>query len=598
MPTNPENLSWREKIHALKRVARFRPKFTFLLIGFGGIVAVFEGIGLGFIYPIIEVAQAEGTVEANDPIMQGFLTVYETVGLPFTMGYLILGIALIMTFRYIVSFILIWVSAILQYTFEKEMRSRALDAALDARIKYFDQEGSDDILNAIITETRYSGKVISQSVKAMQTFLLATIYFAIMLFIAPFMTLLAFVLLVGITVVIRYGIEPAFTVGSRVAQANENVQEAVQAGTQGIRDVKLFGLLQEVYGDFSRSVDRYMNASIDLARNEAAVKEGYSLSAALTLFVLVYIGFVYSGLSLAALGIFLFAMFQLAPKASSINKYVYRVEGNLSHLVRTYEFIDELYAQREMSGDRSIDTIESIEFDNVRFRYTDDERVFEGISFELTRGEFIAFVGQSGAGKSTIVTLLTRMYDPQGGVIRANGVPIQEYDLEQWRGRIAVVRQNPFIFNDTLKQNITIGNRETTPREIERVCEIAKVDEFLDDLPNGLDSQLGDDGVRLSGGQRQRVALARALLKDADFLILDEATSDLDSNLEREVQRAIESMDREYGIIAIAHRLSTVENADRIHTLERGEITETGTHGELVEDEGKYAELYAIQSAG
>jgi subfamily B ATP-binding cassette protein MsbA len=143
---------------------------------------------------------------------------------------------------------------------------------------------------------------------------------------------------------------------------------------------------------------------------------------------------------------------------------------------------------------------------------------------------------------------------------------------------------------------VTIGNRKATRQEVERVCEIAKVDEFVDELPNGYDSQLGDDGVRLSGGQRQRVALARALLKDADFLVLDEATSDLDSNLEKKVQAAIESMEQDYGIIVIAHRLSTVKNADRIYTVNNGEIIESGIHQELLGKNGEYAELYTTQS--
>jgi subfamily B ATP-binding cassette protein MsbA len=224
--------------------------------------------------------------------------------------------------------------------------------------------------------------------------------------------------------------------------------------------------------------------------------------------------------------------------------------------------------------------------------------VLDGISFSVERGEFIAFVGQSGAGKSTIVSLLARFYDPDTGSINADGLPIEEYDLRAWRDRIAVVRQQPFIFNDTLKGNITIGNREATQAAVERVCAIAKVDEFVDDLPNRYESQLGDDGVRLSGGQRQRVALARALLTDADFLVLDEATSDLDSSLEKEVQSAIEAMDRKYGIIAIAHRLSTVKNADQIYTVENGEIIESGSHTDLLADEGAYADLYTIQSKG
>jgi subfamily B ATP-binding cassette protein MsbA len=170
-------------------------------------------------------------------------------------------------------------------------------------------------------------------------------------------------------------------------------------------------------------------------------------------------------------------------------------------------------------------------------------------------------------------------------------------DINRWRDRLAIVRQSPFIFNDTLRYNLTLGNRSATQADLDYVCENARVDEFFDELPNGYDTMLGDDGVRLSGGQKQRVALARTLLADADILILDEATSDLDTNLEAQVQSAIEQMDDDHIIITIAHRLSTVKNADRIYALEDGQIAETGKHRELIAANGKYAELYAVQAS-
>lgn len=596
MTDTVDTITWREKFEALTRVARYRPKFTVVLILLGGATAGLEGIGLSFIYPILEVAQAEGPITEAGGILGAFVDIYAVLGIPFTIEFLILGVAGAMTLRFTLSFVVAWLKAILQQTYEQTLKQQAFNSALAAKIGYFDEEGSDDILNSIITETRYSGQVIKSGVQTMETLFLAGVYLAVMFYITPEMTVYALGLLGGITYVLRYIVEPAYTVGNRVATANQQLQQSVQAGTQGIRDVKLFNLTKETFASFADALQQRVDSQIDLARNQAAIQNFYDLAAALTLFSLIYIGFVYSGLSLGELGIFLLAMFRLSPLVSRLNSQIYNLEGNLSHLIRTHNFIDELKDRHETGGSKDISTVKDIKFDSVSFSYEPDEPVLDEISFEVRKGEFIAFVGESGAGKSTIVSLLARLYTPDDGEIRGDGSPLSEYDLEAWRERIAVVRQQPFIFNDTLANNITVAHREATQAEIERVCEIAKVTQFLDDLPNGYDSQLGDDGVRLSGGQRQRVALARALLKDADFLLLDEATSDLDSNLEREVQAAIEAMDRDYAIVAIAHRLSTVKNADQIYTVDNGEIIESGTHQELLAEEGDYAELYTIQS--
>lgn len=594
--TDSSELSWGQKARSLLRVAQYRPKFTLALVTIGGFVAILEGVGLGFIYPIIEVVQNDRTVEESGPVLETFLAVYEFLDVPFTLGNLLVGVSGVMTIRFSLSFLVAWLRAILTKQYEKHLRSRAFSGALGASVEYFDEAGSDEVLNAIITETRYSGNVITAGTNAVETSFLVLIYLFVMVYIAPWVTVLVLVLLGGITLLLRVVVEPAVTVGGRVAEANERVQEAVQAGTQGIRDVKLFGMSEVVFGRFQESIEEYVQSEVDLSRNQSAINNFYQLSAALTLFVVIYVGFALTDLTLGELSIFLIAMFQIAPRVSRLNSYIYNLEGYISHLVRTQKFLDELEGYQESDGDRIVSSIDRVEYDDVRFSYTDDETVLDGVSFAVERGEFVAFAGQSGAGKSTIVSLLTRMYDPDEGEIRADGIPLEEYNLEQWRDRISVVRQQPFIFNTTLEENVKIGAHDATLAEVKRVCAIAKVNEFLDELPNGYQSELGDDGVRLSGGQRQRLALARALLKDADFLVLDEATSDLDSNLEREVQSSIESMDRDYGIVAIAHRLSTVKNADRIHTVEDGRITETGSHDDLLTADGKYAELYEIQS--
>ncbi|GAA1069180.1 ABC transporter ATP-binding protein [Streptomyces sanglieri] len=598
--TDGETISRREQLRALVRVAQYRPKLVVAII-FGGVfAALLEGVGLSFIMPIVEIVQSPGDPAAEaDGVMELFVMAYDFLGIPFTLGLVITGVSVVLAVRWTITFFVRWMREALVIDYTREIQKQAFDNALDARIEYFDREGSDDILNAIVTQAEYAGRTIKYVVNLIEQSLLALMYLLVALILAPFLTLFALVFLGGFTVLFRHVLEPGYELGDRVAEANEQLQEAAQAGTQGIRDTKLFGLKSELYDDFLTSVNNFARSSIKLRRNEQGINSFYNLLTAVSVFLLIYLAITFAEMSLGALGVFLFAMFRLGPKASQVNKLLYRVENNLPHLVRTQQFIDELEASREpeTANEPVPAEIEHVEINDLHFSYQgQDDEALSGVSLEFEKDEFIGFVGQSGAGKSTIVSLLARMYEPDSGEIRANNRQIHEMDVDEWRSKIAVVRQNPFIFNDTLRYNLTIGNRDVTDTELDRVCEIAKIDEFLDEMPDGYETQLGDDGVRLSGGQKQRVALARALLKDADLLVLDEATSDLDSRLEQEVQASIEEMDRDYAIVAIAHRLSTIENADRIYTVDDGEIVEAGPHQELVNNSGQYAELYTIQS--
>jgi len=599
MSTDDE-IGRREQLRALVRVARYRPCLTMAIILGGVFAALLEGVGLGFILPIVEIVQSSGDpAQEASGIMLTFVSVYQFLGVPFTLGFVVTGVSVILTIRWTLTFFVRWFRSALVVDYTREIQKQSFNNALDAQIEYFDQEGSDDILNAIVTQAEYAGRTIKIAINLFEQGFLTLMYLVVALVIAPFLTGFALVFLGGLAVLFRFVIEPGYELGDEVASANQRVQQAAQAGTQGIRDTKLFGLKPEFADDFVNAVDQWAGSSITLRRNEQAISNFYNLLTAISVFILIYLALTFADLSLGSLGVFLFAMFRLGPKASMLNTHLYRLENNLPHLVRTQEFIDELKRNAEpTAGSEPVpDEVQTVEFDDVRFSYeSQDDEALSGVSFEFEEGEFLGFVGQSGAGKSTIVSLLARMYEPDSGEIRANGRPIHKMDIDEWRSRIAVVRQDPFIFNDTLRYNLTIGNRDVSEAELDRVIRIAKVDEFFDDLPKGYETQLGDDGVRLSGGQRQRVALARALLKDADVLVLDEATSDLDSNLEKQVQTSIEDMERNYAIVGIAHRLSTVKNADRIYSVDNGKIVETGQHAELIERGGRYAELYEIQS--
>jgi subfamily B ATP-binding cassette protein MsbA len=337
-----------------------------------------------------------------------------------------------------------------------------------------------------------------------------------------------------------------------------------------------------------------VDAQVKLGRNNAAMNNMYRLLIAVAVFVLIYLALALANLSIGGLGLFLFAIFRMAPRVSQLNNIAYNIDSKIPHIKRIGEFIDDLETNKEIDeGSEPVpDPVETVAFDSVSFRYNEEEQVLDRVSFEVDRGEFVAFVGSSGAGKSTIVSLLGRLYEPDQGKITANDIPLREFPISEWRETVAVVRQNPYLFSDTLRYNLTVGNPDASQAEVEKACEIARVDEFLDTLPNGYETNIGDEGVRLSGGQRQRVALARALLKDTDVLVLDEATSDLDNTIEQEVHKGIISMERDCILVVVAHRLSTVRGADRIYAMKGGRIAEAGAHQELIEQDGMYAHLY------
>ena len=240
-----------------------------------------------------------------------------------------------------------------------------------------------------------------------------------------------------------------------------------------------------------------------------------------------------------------------------------------------------------------------VAFHHVSFRYPSrDESALEDVTFEVGAGETVALVGPSGAGKSTIFHLLLRFFDPTAGVIRVDGVPIAEADLEQLRARMALVPQDVALFADTVAGNISYGSPDAGMDAVVRAAKLAQAHEFISALPQGYDTLLGERGVLLSGGQRQRIAIARAILRDAPILLLDEATSALDAESEVSVQKALEQVMQGRTTLVIAHRLATIQKADRILVLDEGRLVEEGTHATLVRKGGLYARLAELQFAG
>ncbi|MGL5963635.1 MAG: ABC transporter ATP-binding protein [Fusobacteriaceae bacterium] len=242
------------------------------------------------------------------------------------------------------------------------------------------------------------------------------------------------------------------------------------------------------------------------------------------------------------------------------------------------------------------ENVHQINIENLNFKYEDSEReILKNLNLQINRGEVVALVGKSGSGKTTLVNMIPRFYEATSGSIKINGTDIKNYSLKEYRNHIGIVPQETFLFSGTIRENLKFGKEQISDDDVERASKMANAYDFIKDLPQGFETEVGERGVLLSGGQKQRIAIARALIQNPEIMILDEATSALDTESERLVQKALDNLMENRTTFVIAHRLSTIINADKIVVMENGEIVEIGTHSQLLEKKGVYKKLYDIQ---
>jgi subfamily B ATP-binding cassette protein MsbA len=269
--------------------------------------------------------------------------------------------------------------------------------------------------------------------------------------------------------------------------------------------------------------------------------------------------------------------------------------GALASAERVYEVLDLPSSEQDVAGEGPASFHERIEYRNVSFAYAGNAEVLHDLSCAVSRGQVLAVVGPSGAGKTTLVDLLPRFYEPTAGAVLMDGTPLTRFTRSSLRGLMGIVSQETILLNDTVFANIAYGRQDFTLEQVRAAARAANADDFIARLPQGYDTVLGERGTRLSGGERQRIAIARAVLRDPPILILDEATSQLDTESERLVQDAIDKLMKHRTVLVIAHRLATVQHADLIVVLKDGRIVERGTHAALYAADGLYRRLHNLQ---
>lgn len=484
----------------------------------------------------------------------------------------------------------------------KQLRSEIFAKYLSLPTTFYDNASSGELISRITFNSQMVANAASDSLTVMVRDTLTAIGLLALMFYQSWQLSLCFLVIGPIIGVIVTRVSKQFRAISRSIQGSMgDVSHAIQEAVDGSRVIKIFGGQADETAGFETVNERNRAFNMKETMIKALNVPIIQMLVAVALAIIVYIassGQIADRLSVGGFMSFVTAMLMLfAPmrRLTSLNNQIQRGIAAGESLFATLD----MESERD-HGTRELDrNITAIDYRGVQLRYHADKPVvLNDVSVSIAAGETVAFVGESGSGKTSLVNLLPRLYEHDAGEVLVNGLANTEYSLQSLRSRIGYVSQDVMLFNDTIANNIAYGSRQSiAPGDLKGACKAAHAHDFIERLPEGYDTMVGENGVMLSGGQRQRVAIARALLKNAPILILDEATSALDSESERKVQQGLDALMQGRTTLVIAHRLSTIENADRIVVMDKGAIVEVGTHRDLLARKTHYHKLHQLQFA-
>ena len=470
-------------------------------------------------------------------------------------------------------------------------------------MSYFKQERVGNLISRLTNDvTAVQASISATFLNLIREPLNILVFLGIAVSISWRLTLLSLVILPFIMLIItwigfklrRY----STTIQAKMADITSILQETIS----GVKIVKAFSMEKYENKKFMDQTHGFLKLIIKVVRIRNASSPITEILSVVVGVVIIYYGGILVLQTKALTGSefigFLLAIFQLMSPIKELSSVNNRIQESSAAADRIFEILDTQPAIRNIDKPADVKFFkDSIEFRNVSFRYEDsNEQILDNISFKVKKGEVLAFVGPSGGGKSTLVDLIPRFYDPSSGVILLDNLDIKEINIGDLRRLMGIVTQETFLFNESIKKNIAYGLTEFPIEKIIDASKTANAHNFIMEMPNGYDTVIGERGVKISGGQRQRLSIARALLKNPEIMIFDEATSALDNESELLVQEAIERMMINRTTFVIAHRLSTIRNANRIIVLDGGRIVQYGTHDDLIQNEkGLYRKFYEMQ---
>ncbi len=573
-----------------------------IILGFSG--GLFNGVSTALIVPIVLSFLGQNVnLKSGPPILQTIMSPFDAIPEDYRLGVMAGAIVLIIVLKNLAGYASGLVSSSLMRTLTCDLREAGLRLLLEVDLDFYSQTRVGDLINRLGGEVGRATGAISTLIRIVITVITVLVFVGLLLAISWQLTVASTVLLALVAGVNQYSINRAKAFGKDLSEMSKAYSIGVLEALQGIRLVKATGNEDREYQRLHKLIRDRELADFKSNANYAAIAPVSEVTSIVGLLAIVFLGRTFFAQQLEALSTvlltYLLLLSRLLPFISQLNG----ARGSLANISPSVEIVHDFLRRdnKPFMGNGSViykPLREGIHFNQLSFAYpSQPDLVLKDVDLYLPRGTTLALVGSSGAGKSTLADLLPRFYDPIKGCITLDGIDLREFDIKSLRSVMGIVSQDTYLFNTSVRNNIAYARPNATDEEVIAAAKRANAYEFIERLPLGFDTMIGDRGVLLSGGQRQRLAIARALVQDPDILILDEATSALDTVSERLVQAAIEELSRERTTLVIAHRLSTVQKADQIAVLDKGCVVEVGTHKELLSKGGYYSRLYEMQFA-
>ncbi len=576
---------------------RAQPWLVSATLVLGILTSLAEGIGISFFIPFLQGLNGDRLpTDSGKWLIDSLAHVFNGVSADRRLIVIAFCIFVAISLRTILSYFGEVCYTLLDARIGHRMRSNIFSQLMTLDYRYLEQIPSDRLYNTLAGETWKASKAIATILSMVVATATLLIYTTLLILISWKLTLLVGVVMLAISMLVRFLMRRTKGLGRAATRANVSFTKRMLEGLNGLEVTRSFAREEHEQNRFDEASNRISRVHTRLGILTKAVNPIYEILATGLLVVLIVIS--YEGAeSVAALVVFIVILQRLQPRIKTLDSQ--RVQ--LSSLKAPVDEVANLMSRENkpyvLSGSKHFtDLKDSLRFDSVTYRHNvSEDAALTGISFTIPAGKTTAIVGPSGGGKSTIIKLILRLYDPTDGLVVADGVDLRSFDATQWRNRIAVVGQNAHVFNASVRDNIAYGKLDATQDEIEDAARNADADGFIRKLPEGYGTRIGDRGTRLSGGQQQRLALARAFVRNPTLLILDEATNALDSISENVVQKAVFSLPGACTRLIVAHRLSSIETADHIIVIEKGRVSEAGSFQELMDNGGLFAKLYTLQ---